>query len=1061
MAQGLWVDEAETLPSERQTYLTDRLTVAPDVKQGIYPFKNIKLTRADVAWLLKTHEYGRGHVDWHDERQRQREGLDLRGANLEKEDLHDLPLVRMRGGLAENVWLEATIEEREQAAVHLEDADLHGAHLEGADLSMAHLEGADLRTAHLEGADLRMARLQEANLSGTDLEDARLTGAILQRAYLRAARLGAADLREAHLEGARIFQAHLQDADLRGAFLLGADLRGAFLLRANLHEVKLDQADLRGAVLTEDQKELLRDSKVIGLDETKDRLASISRDSAEPPVFISWDDLLVDTRHKHSTEPPVVGSLEDQLENILQKHVEMVIAGHPLEETLTQLVQGACKLAEVPSALGSIRIIRVIDPDTLILQQDVLGNGMVFPGNIPLTMGITWRAASQRRWEIVNDVNSDPDYIRADVNVRSEMAGPLLINDRCWGILNLESYEPGHFHEGLLPWIRILASQAVLTIQHDTQRQRLDLIRTTNKDIEVMLHEQHINSMRRAPERVLRKLVNAALVQTGSQFGSIMAAVQIPDGPGRIEKNTKTELVLLVAQPQNEKLDSAQHFPVTEGLVGEAYRTGQLKFKDVNDYSVELAVPLYIGDRVSGVLSLKSMKSTTYSTEQLAWAELIASQIANVLSSAQLHLLRRQLVGVLQVGREMMLESLSEDEGPINRALLRRILRTALDLTEQPDGYASAWLTYDNELRRYEFFTNDESTLGKDVVDATTGSVVEMVRAHQTPVLALDVTEPPWSENIVRNWPAIRSELAVPLLDLTRPEGDSRRVVGVLNIESRRKFDFNERDIEILELLAQVIFTAMHFRDIYRSKTILLRDITHAFEKAIWPLRICAEELRRQPFDPTQAGFQEDEYKEKAAEIASLTDLAGNLLDWFQQLVEYEDGNAAIDSESTSMEHLVQQIVDRMTPFAHNEDKQIKVVTPPEDFKVKCAPDLVKAALFLLIENALTYSPENDTIFVNLHRLPKGGARIEVADHGLPVPAPERNLLFNAGFRGSAADAALMSGRTAGSGLGLDHVRRIIEKLHHGKVGYNLLEDKNCFYIELPPGSPVRGKSPL
>lgn len=161
------------------------------------------------------------------------------------------------------------------------------------------------------------------------------------------------------------------------------------------------------------------------------------------------------------------------------------------------------------------------------------------------------------------------------------------------------------------------------------------------------------------------------------------------------------------------------------------------------------------------------------------------------------------------------------------------------------------------------------------------------------------------------------------------------------------------------------------------------------------------------------------------------------------------------------MEHLVQQIVDRMTPFAHNEDKQIKVVTPPEDFKVKCAPDLVKAALFLLIENALTYSPENDTIFVNLHRLPKGGARIEVADHGLPVPAPERNLLFNAGFRGSAADAALMSGRTAGSGLGLDHVRRIIEKLHHGKVGYNLLEDKNCFYIELPPGSPVRGKSPL
>ena len=61
---------------------------------GIYPFRDIKLSRVDIEWLLETHENGRGPVDWSDEHQREREGLDLRGA-----DLGDLPLAGICGGL--------------------------------------------------------------------------------------------------------------------------------------------------------------------------------------------------------------------------------------------------------------------------------------------------------------------------------------------------------------------------------------------------------------------------------------------------------------------------------------------------------------------------------------------------------------------------------------------------------------------------------------------------------------------------------------------------------------------------------------------------------------------------------------------------------------------------------------------------------------------------------------------------------------------------------------------------------------------------------------------------
>jgi uncharacterized protein YjbI with pentapeptide repeats len=146
---------------KRQAELARRRDVVPDIQRGIYPFEWMKLSRADVEWLLATHENGRGPVIWGDEGQQDRKGLDLRGADLQGEDLSGLPLVRMQGGLSQGTdWNDATAEQRETAAVHLEGTSLRGANLKGAILNNAHLEGADLRTVHLEGATLNYTHLE-------------------------------------------------------------------------------------------------------------------------------------------------------------------------------------------------------------------------------------------------------------------------------------------------------------------------------------------------------------------------------------------------------------------------------------------------------------------------------------------------------------------------------------------------------------------------------------------------------------------------------------------------------------------------------------------------------------------------------------------------------------------------------------------------------------------------------------------------------------------------------------------------------------------------------------
>src|SRR6266567_6286726 len=55
-AQGQpWRTEQE-IDMRRQQELTLLRAIVPDIKQGIYHFKGIKLSRADVEWLLATHE---------------------------------------------------------------------------------------------------------------------------------------------------------------------------------------------------------------------------------------------------------------------------------------------------------------------------------------------------------------------------------------------------------------------------------------------------------------------------------------------------------------------------------------------------------------------------------------------------------------------------------------------------------------------------------------------------------------------------------------------------------------------------------------------------------------------------------------------------------------------------------------------------------------------------------------------------------------------------------------------------------------------------------------------
>lgn len=185
-AQGApWRKQPEIDEAQRR-FLAQRRMVTPDIEHGRYPFRDergsISLTRADIEWLLATHDDGlgaNGPVTWRGESAWRPDGIDVRGADLAGENLSNLPLTRLLASLRFDEWMMATEAQREAAAVHLEFCVLREVHLEGANLRSAHLEGALLRDAHLQGVRLHGAHLEGANLAHAHLEGARLNYAHL------------------------------------------------------------------------------------------------------------------------------------------------------------------------------------------------------------------------------------------------------------------------------------------------------------------------------------------------------------------------------------------------------------------------------------------------------------------------------------------------------------------------------------------------------------------------------------------------------------------------------------------------------------------------------------------------------------------------------------------------------------------------------------------------------------------------------------------------------------------------------------------------------------------
>jgi sigma-B regulation protein RsbU (phosphoserine phosphatase) len=86
--------------------------------------------------------------------------------------------------------------------------------------------------------------------------------------------------------------------------------------------------------------------------------------------------------------------------------------------------------------------------------------------DVPLGKGIVGYAAQHKEAVLVRDVKKDPRYIDTNPETRSELAVPLIYNDKVIGVLDLEHTKRGFFTDDHQRTITTLAAQIAIAIEN-------------------------------------------------------------------------------------------------------------------------------------------------------------------------------------------------------------------------------------------------------------------------------------------------------------------------------------------------------------------------------------------------------------------------------------------------------------------------------------------------------------------------------------------------------------------------------------------------------------------
>ncbi len=256
--------------------------------------------------------------------------------------------------------------------------------------------------------------------------------------------------------------------------------------------------------------------------------------------------------------------------------------------------------------------------------------------------GVVGSAAESRRTISVPDATVEARYISAVQSIGSEVAIPLVVQDRVIGVLDVGSEQPAFFSDADIELLELLADHLASAIEsvrvHQNMRDQassLSLLHEISREMASILNRRQL--LRRVGER-LKQIIDYDL----------FAVMLWDEGKQVLEP-------WFSVYRDGRKVDWVEPVSLGHGICGTAAALRQpVRVTNVDldpryvpcasDIRVrsELVVPLLFKDRLIGVLDLESARYNAFSNRHQQLLSTMASSLAIALENARLYeMLRR------------------------------------------------------------------------------------------------------------------------------------------------------------------------------------------------------------------------------------------------------------------------------------------------------------------------------------------------------------------------------------------------------------------------------------
>ncbi len=320
--------------------------------------------------------------------------------------------------------------------------------------------------------------------------------------------------------------------------------------------------------------------------------------------------------------------------------------------------------------------------------------------------------------------------------------------------------------------------RAIAQVLDITEHKRMEKERVRFEERLSALNKYGQNlSMAKNSEEIYKLILDAMEKSLGFEFADVFI--------------TEGKMLKLVAHRGHSK-DLLLKLPLDgeKGITVRVARTGESVFvSDVRQDKAyvkggegvrsELAVPIKAANHVLGVLNVESKKPTSFEDDEKKLLEILASHAAIAMTN-----LRKQkiLSALNEYGQSLNMAENLEDIYKLTQSAMERLLGFE---------YASILVVEGKSLKLVAHLGYSDKLGLVLPLDGEKGVTVRVARTGK-PIIVSDVRK---EKTYVKGGEKILSELAVPIKV-------GRKVLGVLNVESKKLATFDENDRELFEILA-------------------------------------------------------------------------------------------------------------------------------------------------------------------------------------------------------------------------------------------------------------------